>query len=335
MRLQEPLLVGGELFLRVVHGGPSDATRPPVGLGPALHYTRRDPARGGERWQTDSPRELEVLLADEQTFDPPPEFTAQANASDPADLRGGRERPRGLVGELGQEARLGRAVERGARLEPAVGQVVRGREAERLAQLPGPPRRRRRSASASPSTGRARTASAATITYAELLDMTQRFANVLKDLGRGARRPRRDLHADDPGGARRDARLRADRRAAFRRLRRLLPRGGQGPHQRLRGEGAGHGRLLAAPRQADPDEGGGGRRARRVPVDRARRGRAPHRRRHPVDRGPRRLVARGGRRPPRPTARPSRSTPSRCCSCSTPPARPRSRRASCTRAAAT
>src|SRR5690349_17436984 len=28
--------------------------------------------------------ELEVLLSDEETFPPPPEFTAQANASDPA-----------------------------------------------------------------------------------------------------------------------------------------------------------------------------------------------------------------------------------------------------------
>ena len=33
---------------------------------------------------------------------------------------------------------------------------------------------------------------------------------------------------------------------------------------------AGHGRLLAAPRQAEPDEGGGRRGARRLPVDRAR-----------------------------------------------------------------
>ena len=33
---------------------------------------------------TGSDLELEVLLADEQTFPPPPEFTAQANANDPA-----------------------------------------------------------------------------------------------------------------------------------------------------------------------------------------------------------------------------------------------------------
>ena len=33
---------------------------------------------------SDGDLELEVLLADEQTFPPPPEFAAQANASDPA-----------------------------------------------------------------------------------------------------------------------------------------------------------------------------------------------------------------------------------------------------------
>ena len=88
------------------------------------------------------------------------------------------------------------------------------------------------------------------ITYAELLDMTKRFANVLKDLG---------VERDDrvaiylpmvPEARRGDAGLRPDRRAPLGRLRRLLRRGGQGPHQRLRGEDAGDGRLLAAPRQA-------------------------------------------------------------------------------------
>src|SRR5690349_24301657 len=51
-----------------------------------LHYTRRD-----EREEIEMPDgtpatepELEVLLSDEETFPPPPEFTAQANASDPA-----------------------------------------------------------------------------------------------------------------------------------------------------------------------------------------------------------------------------------------------------------
>ena len=52
------------------------------------------------------PAELEVLLGDEQSFDPPPEFTAQANASDPAIYEeaertprpGGRGGPRSSTG---------------------------------------------------------------------------------------------------------------------------------------------------------------------------------------------------------------------------------------------
>ena len=51
-----------------------------------------------------------------------------------------------------------------------------------------------------------------TITYAELLDEVQRFANVLKGLGVAAGRPGRDLHADDPRAAGRHAGLRPHRR---------------------------------------------------------------------------------------------------------------------------
>ena len=55
----------------------------------------------------------------------------------------------------------------------------------------------------------------------------QRFANALKDLGVREGRRGRDLPADDPRGRRRDARLRPDRRAPQRRLRRLLRRVGR------------------------------------------------------------------------------------------------------------
>ncbi len=51
------------------------------------------------------------------------------------------------------------------------------------------------------------------ITYADLHRDVQRLANALKDLGVAEGRRRRDLPADDPRGRRRDARLRADRRA--------------------------------------------------------------------------------------------------------------------------
>ena len=46
------------------------------------------------------------------------------------------------------------------------------------------------------------------------------------------------LHADDPGAGDRDARLRAHRRDALRRLRRLQRRGAARPHQRRAGEAA-------------------------------------------------------------------------------------------------
>ena len=75
------------------------------------------------------------------------------------------------------------------------------------------------------------------ITYAELLAEVQRFANALKELGVQQGRRGRDLPADDPRGRRRDARLRADRRAAQRGLRRLLGRGRARADGVLRGEG--------------------------------------------------------------------------------------------------
>ena len=53
-----------------------------------------------------------------------------------------------------------------------------------------------------------------------------------QDARRQEGRPRRHLHADDPRGGDRDARLRADRRHAHRRLRRLHRRGAPRPHQR-------------------------------------------------------------------------------------------------------
>ena len=96
----------------------------------------------------------------------------------------------------------------------------------------------------------------------------------------------------------RDARLRADRRAPHRRVRRVLGRGARRPHQRLRRQGADHrGRRLAA-RQARPAQAAGRRGRRRLADDRARPGRrAPRRRRLDHGARPRRVVARH-RRPP-------------------------------------
>ena len=81
---------------------------------------------------------------------------------------------------------------------------------------------RRATATGSRSTGAARRARSATSPTPTCTREVQQFANALKDLGDREGRHRRDLPADDPRGRRRDARVRADRRAAQRRVRRLL-----------------------------------------------------------------------------------------------------------------
>ena len=311
MRLEQPPLVGCELFDA---GNPrgSDATRRSVGSRRARGATDKtrsarrmcrtvDGARGSrdsapeDRCPTEAPpTRARGTARGRADLRPAAGVRGAGERRRPLHLRGGRARPRGLVGELGGEARLGRALEPGARVERALGEVVRRRQAERLAQLPRPPRRRRARRPRRLSLGgRGRRAAHDHLRGPARDDEAVRQR--AEGTRRRARRPRRDLPADGPRGRRGDARLRADRRAPFRRLRRLLGGGGQGPHQRLRGEGAGHGRLLAASRKAAADEGVDRRGPGRMPVDRARRRRATDRRGDPVDRGPRRLVARAGR----------------------------------------
>ena len=145
------------------------------------------------------------------------------------------------------------------------------------------------------------------ITYGWLLDQVQRFANVLKDNGVAVGRRRRDLHADDPRGHRRDARVRPHRRAAQRRLRRLLARVGPRADGDLGGQGARHRRRRAAQGQDRADQARGRRRHGRRRLDREDlRGRVDRRRLRDAG-GPRRLVARGdGGREPRVRGRAAR-----------------------------
>ena len=169
-----------------------------------------------------------------------------------------------------------------------------------------------------------------TLTYADLMRESSKAANALLELGVTQGRPGRDLHADDPRAADRDARLRADRRAAHRRVRRVLRRGAVRADQRLRREGPDHrGRRLAARQEGRPQaprrRGGRGH-----ADDRARHRRRPLRRRRAHGPAPRPLVARD-RRPPAARCAPrSRSRASTCSTCSTRRGRPRSRRGSST-----
>ena len=58
-------------------------------------------------------------------------------------------------------------------------------------------------------------------TYRKMRERTARVAGMLTGLGVRSRGPRADLYADGPGGGDRDACLRADRRGAFGRVRRV------------------------------------------------------------------------------------------------------------------
>ena len=129
-------------------------------------------------------------------------------------------------------------------------QMVRGRHAQRLLQLPRPAPRR--SAATRPrSSGKATTRrTTSTITYRELHDEVCRFANVAEDARRQEGRPRHHLPADDPGGGLRDARLRAHRRDPLGRVRRLLAGLARRPHRRLRLDRRHHRRRGPARRQA-------------------------------------------------------------------------------------
>ena len=75
-------------------------------------------------------------------------------------------------------------------------------------------------------------------TYRELHAEVNRFAAMLQGARRGQGRPRADLHADDPRGDVRDARLRAHRRDPFGGLRRLRRGQPRHPHRRREAEGA-------------------------------------------------------------------------------------------------
>ena len=164
---------------------------------------------------------------------------------------GGSSRPSGWTGfeEVGHGAR---------RLRSAVLQVVHRRHAERLLQLPRPPRRGGQ--------GRARRVSLARRGRLRARHHLRGAAGRGQALRQRAEGPRReqgrrggDLPADDPGGRRGDARLRADRRSAQRRLRRLLRGGRARADGVLAGARADHRRRRRAQGQDGAGEGPRGR----------------------------------------------------------------------------
>ena len=165
---------------------------------------------------------LEALLQEGRTF-PPPRAVPQGRARHRrVGLRRRRTRLAGLLGRAGARARLDRGVAHDPRVGPAVREVVRRRQAERRVQLPRPPRRGRpRRPGRVLLGGRARRHARASPTD-ELLDESSRVANLLQVARRRRRATAsRSTWAWCPRLAGRDARVRADRRAALGRVRRL------------------------------------------------------------------------------------------------------------------
>ena len=242
--------------------------------------------------------DLESLLREKRVFKPPAEFARNANwtrGQAEGAARARRAEPAALLGDDGaRERHLVQALEEGARLEAAVREVVRRRQAQRLLQLPRPASRGR--ARLAPQQGRDRLGGrAGRRAHAHLRPAPRRGVPV-RQCALGARRregrPRGALHADDPRAADRDARVRADRRAAQRGVRRVLRRGAARPDRGRRREARRHRRRRVPARRAlsaqDRGRRGAERRARRRP----RGGGAPHGRADADGDRARRLVAR-------------------------------------------
>ena len=150
------------------------------------------------------------------------EPTTQTYADVPPPLA---RRPRRLLGRAGGADRLAAAVRRRSATQPAaVRALVRRRRDQPLPQRRRPPPRgARRPDGADLRLDRDRRASASTASPS-CTPRCSAWRRCCVALGRAAGRPRPDLHADDPRGRVRDARLRAHRRDPLGGVRRLRQR---------------------------------------------------------------------------------------------------------------
>ena len=214
----------------------------------------------------------------------------------PDGLRPFGGRSRGVLGGTGRSAGLGQALGHGHELDPSVGPVVRGRAAQRLVQLPRPPRRggRRRQ-------GRVLLGGRAGGGTGDHLSGAARGGLSLRErpqVARGAEgRSGRDLPWHGPRAASRHARVRPDRRPALGGVRWLLLGVVARSHQRCGGQAPGDLRRGLPSRLGGAPQGQRGRGPQGMPDDRARDHRAADREGAPVHRGTRRVVPRAHRGP--------------------------------------
>ena len=285
--------------------------------------------------------QIDHLLNEDRRFAPSDDFAANAVATARSLRRAPPPTARGSGPTRRATLHWHTPFTAGARLvEPAVRELVRRRRAQRRLQLPRPARRsRQRRPRRAAVGGRARRRPPRDLRRAH------RRGQAPRERARGTRhrrgRPRRDLHADDPRGDRRDARRRAHRRDPLRRLRRLLGRQPALAHRRRRREARHHRRrrlpqgqgLAAQARRRHGARPTATARACRRPSSTCSSSRAAA----TTSSGPRAATSGGTtscRRHP-PSTRRRRSPPRTRCSSSIRRARPESRRASCTPRAAT
>ena len=130
-----------------------------------------------------SEKNVSALLDERRTFPPSEEFKKRANWNDPEIYDRAAKNPEGLLGGTGEKSGLVHAVAARAGVECSVGQMVRGREAQRHLQLRGPAR---------PDTARRNKAAiiwegepgdTRVLTFGMLEREVNRFANALKSLG--------------------------------------------------------------------------------------------------------------------------------------------------------
>ena len=193
-----------------------------------------------------SEKSLSALLDERRTFPPSEEFKKRANWNDPAIYDRAAKDPEGFWAEQAKNLDWFTSVAARARVERAVGQVVRGRETQRHLQLRGPAR----AFGAAQQSGDYVGGRAGRLARADVWDAGARSESLCQRAeiaGRRQGRPHRDLHGHGSRAGHRHARLRENRRGAFGRVRRIFGGGAARTHQRRQGQSIDYrGRRVAA-----------------------------------------------------------------------------------------
>ena len=167
--------------------------------------------------------DIDALLNEDRVFDPPPLFRQQANASDAFIYEQADLDPESVLGRVRRRTRVDPSVGHGARVERASREVVRRRHAQRLGELRRPAR-----PDGPPKQGRDRLGrGAGRFAHTHLLGAAPRGEPVRERAQAPRCPPRRPcgrLHADGARAPGRSAGVRAHRRGAQRRVRRLQRR---------------------------------------------------------------------------------------------------------------